>query len=275
MLVKLFGATSDESSDVPASGPAGCATSASVGDVRPRVLRRPRPRRRRGRRRGLRRRRPAGDRRHDHASARSSRWPPTSPGIYEPLTSLTNARVDLMTAVGLLRAGVRGARRAGRHRRPARGRRPRRAGRAHRARPRVVPLPAGLARCRSPRSRRPAARRRAAVDRGRRASRCCTTSTLTHRAGPDRRPRRPVGRGQDHARLAGPPALRRHRRRGADRRPRRARPHPALAARGHRRRHPGPAPLPRVGRPQPALRPARRHRSPSSRRPAAAPRSTT
>ena len=67
----------------------------------------------------------------------------------------------------------------------------------------------------------------------------------THRARAARRPRRPVGRRQDHAHLADPPALRRHRRRGARRRPRRARPHPGQPARRHRRGQPGPAPVPR------------------------------
>ena len=46
--------------------------------------------------------------------------------IYGPLTSLTNARVDVMTAFVSLRAGVRGARRAEPDPRPARRRRPRR-----------------------------------------------------------------------------------------------------------------------------------------------------
>ena len=79
-------------------------------------------------------------------------------------------------------------------------------------------------------------------------------------AGRDGRPRRRVRRRQVDARLADPPALRRHRRRRAHRRPRRPRPHARLAAGGDRRRRPGPAPVPRVDRRQPALRQARRHR---------------
>ena len=56
------------------------------------------------------------------------------------------------------------------------------------------------------------------------------------RARAGRRARRAVGRRQDHHRVAGPTPVRRDRRRGAHRRPRRPRPDPGVAARRHRRR---------------------------------------
>ena len=68
---------------------------------------------------------------------------------------------------------------------------------------------------------------------------------------------RGVGRRQDDDGVAHPAPLRRHRRRRARRRPRRARPHALVAQVGDRRREPGPAPVPRVDRRQPALRQAR------------------
>ncbi len=81
-----------------------------------------------------------------------------------------------------------------------------------------------------------------------------------HRAGRARRPGRAVGRRQDHAQLPGPAFVRRHRRGGARRRSRRPGPHPGLAPIRHRGGEPGPAPLPRDGRREPAVRPTRRHR---------------
>ena len=63
--------------------------------------------------------------------------------IYQPLTGLTNARVDLMTRAGQLRAGLRGARRTGRASPTGRAPSTSSTRRADRVRPRVVPLPAG------------------------------------------------------------------------------------------------------------------------------------
>ena len=63
--------------------------------------------------------------------------------------------------------------------------------------------------------------------------------------------------------------------RRAHRRPRRPRPHARLAASGRRRRRPGPAPVPRVDRRQPALRHARTRRPTSSSRRAGRRRSST
>ena len=181
--------------------------------------------------------------------------------IYEPLTSLTNARVDIMTAfvsfdrvfevldvtnpiadrpgaidlidpVGriefddvwfALPGGQRGV--------------------------------AGLAGGR---------RRPAAVGSGRRAG--AQGHLRLHRARSARRPGRSVGRGQDDRDLADPAALRRHERSDPGRRHRHPRPHPAVAARRHRRGQPGPAPVPRVDRRQPALRPPRCHRRRDRRR---------
>ncbi len=75
-----------------------------------------------------------------------------------------------------------------------------------------------------------------------------------------RRTGRAVGRGQDDERAARPAHLRRECGRGARRRPRRARLHPRVAARRRRHGDAGPAPLPRHRPGQPALRTVRRHR---------------
>ena len=74
------------------------------------------------------------------------------------------------------------------------------------------------------------------------------------------------GRRQVDARVIDPPPVRRFRRVRADRWPRRSRPHPGVAAGVDRRRQPGPPPVPRVDRREPALRQARRHRRRSRRR---------
>ncbi len=78
--------------------------------------------------------------------------------------------------------------------------------------------------------------------------------------GTARRARRPERRRQDDDLRARPAPLRRDRRRGADRRPRRARRDARLAGRRLRRRHPGELPVPRHRAREPALRPARRER---------------
>ena len=69
----------------------------------------------------------------------------------------------------------------------------------------------------------------------------------------------PSGAGKTTLDLAAPPPLRRRLRRRSDRRHRRPRPHPGDAAPGHRRGVPGPAPVPRHHRRQPPLRRPRRH----------------
>ena len=143
-LVKLFGDHDREVDDVRRASAAGVRdTGITLGDVRPGLLRRPRPRRRARRGGDLRRRR--APRRRAAASRRGTLVALAAlvTRVYQPLTGLTNARVDLMTVDGQLRAGVRGARRARGDRRPTGRRRSRRARRAGRVRPRPVPLPAG------------------------------------------------------------------------------------------------------------------------------------
>ena len=183
--------------------------------------------------------------------------------IYPPLTALTNARVDLMTAfVSFDRVfEVLDAPRA--DRRPARRRRPASTRRSHRARRRVVPLPARRRRCRSPRSR-PTAHGR--VER--RAVGLGAPGRVVHRrAGPAGRARRSVGRGQDHAVAARAPPLRRDRAA------------PSASTATTCATSPRPACASAIGvvtqdphlfhdtdRRQPALRPARRHRRRAGRR---------
>ena len=100
MLVKLFGRTDREVADVRRPSAAGVRDAGHPpGDVRPGVLRRPRSRRR------------ASAPRPSTASAPSSSCQrPMTTGtlvamaalvtrIYQPLTGLTNARVDLMTSL--------------------------------------------------------------------------------------------------------------------------------------------------------------------------------
>ena len=190
----------------------------------------------------------------DLHAARSSRSPPSSARVYQPLTGLTNARVDLMTSMvsfervfEVLDAPDSIAERPG-------------------AIDLVAPRGSGHVR----RTSASATRRRT-----RRAS--ARWSSTRPAADPDRdvldddRPRRRcpgetvalvgrLGRRQVDAGVAGPPALRRHRRGaccidGHDVRDLTLR----VAAGRHRRRRPGPAPVPRVDRRQPALRQARCH----------------
>ncbi|MCE0444559.1 hypothetical protein LT493_01745 [Streptomyces tricolor] len=88
---------------------------------------------------------------------------------------------------------------------------------------------------------------------------------ITVPAGGSARRRRPDRRRQVHARLPGAPSVRRHRRPCHAGRRRRTRPrlrHPRACG---RRRLPGDVPLPRLGRRQPALRQAGRHRRGAAR----------
>ena len=89
------------------------------------------------------------------------------------------------------------------------------------------------------------------------------------------RRRRPDRLRQVHAQLSGAPAVRRDRRPGHPRRGRRARPRLRHPRPRGRRRLPGDVPLPRLGRRQPALRQAGRHRRGDRRGGARRPRSTT
>ena len=89
------------------------------------------------------------------------------------------------------------------------------------------------------------------------------------------RRRRPDRLRQDHAELPGAAAVRRDRRPGHPRRRRRPRPRLRHARPRGRRRLPGDVPLPRLGRRQPALRQAGRHRRRDRTRPPGPPRSTT
>ena len=77
LLVKLFGRPAEETARLRGARRRGAGRRRPLGRVQPHVLRRPRARRRaRGRVRVL-GRRSDGDLRHHHASARSSRWPPS------------------------------------------------------------------------------------------------------------------------------------------------------------------------------------------------------
>ena len=95
-----------------------------------------------------------------------------------------------------------------------------------------------------------------------------------HRAGPPRRTGRAERRGQDDARLPRPAPLRRDQRSGARRRARRAPADAALVARRDRSRRAGSASLPRISGRQPAVREAVAPPRPSSR-PRAVPRRST
>ena len=96
----------------------------------------------------------------------------------------------------------------------------------------------------TPRGRRRAGRRQCAGARRRCRCRGAAPRLRAHRARPPHRARRAVRRGQDDARVPRPAALRRDERSGARRRARRARPDTALAAFSDRSGRAGPAPLP-------------------------------
>ena len=172
--------------------------------------------------------------------------------IYGPLTSLTNARVDVMTALVSFERVFEVLDAAN----PI----PDRPGavdlvvppRPHRAARRPLRLPDRSDRS-QPRGRQAAggARRRTVARAQRGVGR--------DRTGAARGAGGPVGGGQDDALPARAPAVRRHERRRARRRHRRARPHAGVAASGHRHRQPGPPPVPRHHRQQP---PATRDQAP-------------
>ena len=122
LLVKLFGRPEVEEDVVPRQGRPGARHRRHHRDVRPGLLRRAHPRRGAGDRAGLRRRRRAGRAAARSGSARSSRWPAYLTRLYGPLTALSNVRVDVMTALVQLRAGLRGARPRADGRREARTR---------------------------------------------------------------------------------------------------------------------------------------------------------
>ena len=189
--------------------------------------------------------------------------------VYQPLTGLTNARVDLMTAMVSFERVFEVLD----------------APEAIVDRPGAVDLvdPKGLVEFDDVTFRYPTAAEVtvASLEAPNALLRPRPRPRRARRTEPDAAPRRDGRAGrrvrlrQDHAGRPDPPALRRHRRQRQRRRPRRARPHPGDAARRDRCRQPGPAPVPRVDRRQPALRQARRDRSPSSTRRAGARGSTT
>ncbi len=185
--------------------------------------------------------------------------------IYQPLTQLTNARVDVMTALvsfervfevldfppliddhpGAIDLAALG----------------RRCRRQDRVRPRVVPASAGRHLVdpvpRGGWRRRGRRRRPGRVDPARRL-----VHGRARRAGGTRRS---VGGGEDHDCAARAPRPRCRRRPGARRRSRRARRHAPLPARDGRHGHAGPTPLPRDHRGEPPVREARRDRRRSRR----------
>ena len=187
-------------------------------------------------------RRPPRDLRRDHArhdggsrDLRRSRVRPADRAHQRPRRHHERVR--------LVRARVRGARHAEPDRRRAR-RRSTSSGRAGASSSTTcgsaTPPPP---RCRSRRSSPiPRAADRCPTHPGRS---CCEASRPDDRAGAARRARRTVRRRQDHHQQPDPAALRRDIGGGPHRRPRRPRRHAGLAARGHRRRRAGSAPLPR------------------------------
>ena len=188
--------------------------------------------------------------------------------LYGPLTQLSNLNIDYMSAMVSferlfevldLEPMIKES--------PERGRDPRRSGRSG-LRPRRLLVPrgrrglAGVTRSGGA-PRRHAAHRRAA------------RRLLSRRAGHHDRARRPQWRRQDDDLDAGLASLRRRPRRGHHQRRRRARGDHGVTQRDGGRRHPGPAPLPRLAAREPRVRQARRDRRADRRRRCAPPRSTT
>ena len=272
LLVKLFGRHDDEADDF--SRRAGRVRDIGVRSAMyGRVFFIALDVGRRGRhRRGVPGRRPPRDLRRASRSERWSRSATYVTRVYGPLTALTNARVDIMSAfVSFDRVfevldtpnaivDAPGATDLVRPRGPDRARR------------RLVPLSGGLrrvdrvARVGSDQRRPLPDTPGAFVLRG---------ITASIEPGSARRARRAVRWRQDHDQQPDPEALRRDVGRGAHRRPRRARRDPGIAARRHRRGRAGPASLPRHRARRTCSTRGRTHRSRSSTRRVVPRRSTT
>ena len=98
LLVKLFGRHDDEADDVRRSRRPGARHRRAQRDVRPHVLHRPRRWSARSAPRPSTASAATWSSPAPSPSARWSRWRPSCTRIYAPLTALTNARVDIMTA---------------------------------------------------------------------------------------------------------------------------------------------------------------------------------
>ena len=154
-LVKLFGRSNDENDALRQPRGKGPRHRHQVGDVRPRVLRCARSGRCARRRGDLRHRCLPRGRRQHQSSGTLVALAALVTRVYQPLTGLTNARVDLMTAmVSFERVFEVLDAPEGDHR-PAGRRRSRRPEGPDRVRRRHVPLPDGRARSRWHRWRRP------------------------------------------------------------------------------------------------------------------------
>ena len=253
LLVKLFGRHESEADEF--GGRAGRVRDIGGAQrhVQPHLPHRPDPRRR-GRHRGD----LTGWAAIWRSTGRSRRGTLIALGlyvirIYTPLTSLTTSRLRRHDRPRLVRAGVRGPRRGRtRSRTPTTpptsttsaarsGSTPSPSATPRRADSLVESLEAGVARDEN---------RAAGVERHR-------PRHLPRAAGRGRRTR--PGAGKTTLTSLLPPSVRRHRRCPARRRARRTPRHPAQPASSHRRRQPGPAPVPRVGARQPGICPARRH----------------
>ena len=134
--------------------------------------------------RDLRPRRPDGDLGDDHDRHARARSPPTSARVYGPLTELTNARVDVMTALVSFERVFEVLDAPESHRGLARRVRPRRSGRSRRVRRRHVPLSRRrLGVGRLARGRRRPGRRQCAGARRRCRRRGAPSTCRGHRAG--------------------------------------------------------------------------------------------